>query len=315
MSDPSASHEFHHRDAPLLVLLNRASGNGQGEELAEHITELFRKLGGDADVHALDGEQIVARVEQGFGEHARCVVAAGGDGTVRIVATALVGTQHTLALLPLGTMNLFARSLAVPLELEAAVEVALRGKDARVDLCSVNGQAVLTNTSAGLYAEITAARERRRKQHQHWPRFVRWIYDSIASFWRMGKRWWRSGLTLSVDGERHPLPTRLFSVSNNEYAGWAQPKRRHDGKLSVLIPEPLSRLRTFWTAIKVALFGPRDVSEVNVRLANEVDVLGRGKIKAVLDGEVQTLSLPLEIRPLHDALTVRIPNAPPEDAD
>ena len=66
-------------------------------------------------------------------------------------------------------------------------------------------------------------------------------------------------------------------------------------------------MRMLWTALKVAFVGPRQVREVTVRLAREVDVLGKGSIKAVLDGEVAQMSLPLRIRPLPLVIEVRVP--------
>ncbi len=77
------------------------------------------------------GEQMVRRaVEQG----AELVLSAGGDGTVMAVSRGLAGSEVPLGLLPMGTGNLLARNLSLPLELEAALEVALDGRSRRLDL-------------------------------------------------------------------------------------------------------------------------------------------------------------------------------------
>lgn len=62
------------------------------------------------------------------------VIAAGGDGTVRAVTTALSETKVPCGIVPIGTGNLLARNLGIPLELAPAVDVALTGEERDIDL-------------------------------------------------------------------------------------------------------------------------------------------------------------------------------------
>lgn len=75
--------------------------------------------------------QAVAAVEGAAG----LVIAAGGDGTVRLVASALCGTGVPMGIVPVGTGNLLARNLDLPLDEDAAVERAFRGSDSTIDMC------------------------------------------------------------------------------------------------------------------------------------------------------------------------------------
>lgn len=63
------------------------------------------------------------------------VLVSGGDGTVMACVSALAGTQVPLAVLPGGTGNLLALNLDIPLDLEAAIDVALKGERHRIDVC------------------------------------------------------------------------------------------------------------------------------------------------------------------------------------
>ena len=65
------------------------------------------------------------------------VLAAGGDGTVRVVADGLAGSGITMGIVPAGTANLLARNLDLPMDEEDAIEVALGGRTRTIDLIKI----------------------------------------------------------------------------------------------------------------------------------------------------------------------------------
>jgi diacylglycerol kinase (ATP) len=85
-----------------------------------------------------EGTPLVERVREAVADGADLVVAAGGDGTVRNVATALVGAVTPLGIVPLGTFNNFARSLNIPMDPTAAWQVILKGQTRSVDVGLAN---------------------------------------------------------------------------------------------------------------------------------------------------------------------------------
>src|SRR5690606_18763132 len=87
------------------------------------------------------------------------VLAGGGDGTVSAAAGALMETGKALAVLPAGTMNLFARGLGIPLDLEDAVAALATGTVRAVDIATVNGRPFIHQFSVGLHSELIQRRE------------------------------------------------------------------------------------------------------------------------------------------------------------
>jgi len=83
------------------------------------------------------------------------VIAAGGDGTISVVAHGLADTGGTLGILPLGTANDFARALSVPRDTSAAARLMQRGTVHRTDLVSVNGRCFTTVGGLGLVSRST----------------------------------------------------------------------------------------------------------------------------------------------------------------
>lgn len=106
------------------------------------------------------------------------VLAAGGDGTVRAVATELVGREISLGVVPLGTGNLFARNIGLPYsDLEACVREALHGIRHRVDTLNLTlersggktqDEVSLVIAGAGLDAEVMANTRDVLKQRAGW---------------------------------------------------------------------------------------------------------------------------------------------------
>lgn len=92
----------------------------------------------------------ISQAQEAVDAGAAIVVAAGGDGTTRAVAGVLAGTGVALGLLPMGTGNLLARNLGVPLnDADAAVDVIVNGRERTMDLC----RATVTGPDGGTKQE------------------------------------------------------------------------------------------------------------------------------------------------------------------
>ncbi len=101
-----------------------------------------------------DGSELARKaVEQG----ADIVIAAGGDGTINDIIQGLVGSETALAVLPTGTVNVWAREMGIPLDAHGAQQVLINGQTRHVDVGCINGRYFLLMVGIGFDGEVTQA--------------------------------------------------------------------------------------------------------------------------------------------------------------
>lgn len=128
------------------------------------------------------------------------VLACGGDGTVTACAEGLAGTGTPLAIVPMGTGNLLARNLDLPVDLDEALVVALTGKDTRIDAGTANGTPFVVMAGLGLDARMISDTSEPLKKRLGWAAYA------ISVIRHLRDRPIRA--TLTADGGR---PVRLRS--------------------------------------------------------------------------------------------------------
>src|SRR5688572_24668772 len=120
----------------VIVLLNAKAGSARSSASVDHaqrLREAFQAEGIDADVRPTLGPDLADHARRAARERPTAVVAAGGDGTVSGVAGGLAGGDIPLGIIPLGTLNHFAKDLKLPIELEPAIEMIRSGNVREVD--------------------------------------------------------------------------------------------------------------------------------------------------------------------------------------
>ncbi|MEA2933393.1 MAG: hypothetical protein QOD74_39, partial [Variibacter sp.] len=156
----------------VAVLLNAGAGalrNGKTEQSLELLKTALRDRGVSANFESCAGEELRSAAERAL-QAARtgkidAVVVGGGDGSIRTVASVFAGTDVPLGVLPLGTLNHFAKDLGIPTDPQAAAEVIAAGKTRNVDTAQVNGLTFVNNSSIGIYPYLVIDRERRQARH------------------------------------------------------------------------------------------------------------------------------------------------------
>ncbi|MBC7906966.1 MAG: sphingosine kinase [Rhodospirillaceae bacterium] len=239
------------------------------------------------------------------------VIAGGGDGTILTAILAGLGDTKPLGILPLGTLNLLARDLELPLDpIEAAVSLA-KGHSASIDLAEVNGLPFAIWASLGMHPWVVHRRDKlQRGGLKKWPAFA------LAAL-RAFRRYPLVRVTLSVGGELITVTTPLLVISNNAWPEQTMPLKREAldrGELVVHVAKVNSRLGLLWLAVN-ALFGVWRIGRLlDTYKADEVRVTSRKRRMMVsLDGEVTVLRSPLVFRLRPKALTVLMPRSEPEN--
>jgi diacylglycerol kinase family enzyme len=292
----------------LAIILNSASGTAGKPETAARVTELFDAAGVPTRMHLLSSpEALPAIVERELAEGADAVVAGGGDGTVNTIASILAGGPTPLGVLPLGTLNHFAKALQIPVDLDKAVDIIAKGHLTRVDLGRVNGCVFVNNCSIGIYTTIVERRERLRAQGiGKWPAFFRAVLEVL-------RREEEVYVRLEVEGRQTVSRTPFVFVGNNEYEvegiHLGARTRLDAGRLFAYLA-PRVHTRDLPKLLTQALLG-RAKQDGHLEVVSSADLwietlYGRD-VKVACDGELLTLKPPLHFRSWPRALDVMVP--------
>ncbi len=197
----------------VVAVINPGAGKGDATELVDSLTQRFKSAGLATEViFSQNGAEIVQAARSAVQQKPLAIIAGGGDGTINAVASALVDTRIPLGVLPLGTLNHFAKDLHIPLELEEATRNIMAGHLVNIDVGEVNDRIILNNSSLGLYPSIVRLRDQQQERlgRGKWPAFV-WAALTVLH------RYPFLNVRLSIDGNELTRRTPFVFIGNNEY--------------------------------------------------------------------------------------------------
>lgn len=298
-----------------IIVLNPGAGGGG----VDHENELRELVAQHPHLEALwlieqEPEQIVAQLKKMLAEEPALagVAAAGGDGTVMQVIDVLMGRDDAqrpaLGILPVGTGNLLAKSLLIPLTMPEAVALLDSGSPYGMDVACANHHHFALVAGAGVDAAIM--RETTREKKRRWGPLAYFI-TGMQYIFGPGKHKTRFHITLDGDRSIRTKGAGVLVINRNGFmnslinVGPMGPL--NPGLLDICVLRAGNWLQAIPMLVRLFTADYRDPAMDHYQ-AKEVRVVARPQVSVQTDGDVTTTT-PLQIYMLPNALKVMVPQA------
>jgi diacylglycerol kinase family enzyme len=296
------------------ALFNRDGGTFRTTDMdayAKKAEQVFRDAGHEIECRAVHGKDIVAALQKAAGEKdVDALIAGGGDGTISAAAGIAWKTGLPLGVVPAGTMNLFARSLKLPLDIWASLDTLANGRIMNADIGTADGRPFVHQFSAGLHARMVRMR------------------DAMNYASRMGKIAANVRASVGVmldppqfevefdaDGHHEHRWVSAINVSNNPFGDNSLmfSEELNTGHLGFYLTDPLRPSGAARLAVDILRGKMRQNTAVTEMHAHSVDLHFPKLYKnanCVLDGELMPLGRDVSIRLHNEELKVIVPKDP-----
>ncbi|HEY0370202.1 MAG TPA: diacylglycerol kinase family protein [Chthoniobacterales bacterium] len=261
------------------IILNPAARGERARRLHARIGELTHGAVLRATARCGDAECLArTAVEEGY----RRIVAAGGDGTVNEVVNGIAGTSASLGLLPLGTMNVFATELGLPVtDLKRCWEVIQEGETRQVDLPSANRKHFVQLAGVGFDAQVVKETSRAFKRS----------FGPLSYLVSAAQIAARTPPKLRIESEHAPVEEGSFVlIGNGRLYGGPFPFFKNavidDGVFDVLVFKRFNYLEII-RYIQDVILRPQITSpEVEYFQTTSLRVTSDGAVPVEIDGEL-----------------------------
>ncbi|WP_017317001.1 lipid kinase [Mastigocladopsis repens] len=285
-----------------LLLVNRQARQGQ-KRLPEAI-RCLKQLGLNLIEEYTEQPQHLDEIIKRYEHEVDLVIVGGGDGTLNAAVDALVETQLTLGILPLGTANDLARTLGIPNSLPEACKIIANGEVRRIDLGWVNGKHFFNVASCGLSAKIT---QRLTKETKRRWGILAYAITALQVIWESRP----FSAEISMNGKSISVKTVQIAVGNGRYYGGGMAVV-HDATIDDQRLDLYSlEIKHWWQIILVlpAMRQGRHIHWRGVRALSgqEIEIFTRKPRPINTDGEITTYT-PAHFRVIPNALSVLVPS-------
>lgn len=262
-----------------------------------HVRDRMASVGHQVDVKVVSGAEVEDALEDAArSEGLDAILVGGGDGTVSTAAAIAWKNGMRIGVIPAGTMNLFARSLGMPLDIWAAIDTLASGEFQDNDIGSCNGRAFVHQFSAGLHARMV----RLRNTFDYGSRagkIAASVRAAVATL--MNPPSFR--VNCVVDGKSFDRTVSAVSISANPFgtSPFLVAENMRSGQLGLYLADPLTNSMAAGLAIDILRGRLRESPLVLDMYPTSVDLSFPDHHKAtrgVIDGELVPLPRELSVR-------------------
>lgn len=290
------------RPSKLLFIINPRSGRGSDKALPILIADYAKKFFWDFRVHFLKGNsesELKSEIERFSPD---IVVAAGGDGTINMMADILNGSNIPLGIIPTGSANGMAKELNIPSRIEPALEICNKGKIKAIDLMRINGKTCIHLADVGLNARVVKRFEEDTKRglltyarHLFGEMFLLKVYT----------------FRILIDGiktKRKGVSMTFANASKYGTGAVINPGGKlDDGKFELIIIKPFPGIKLLSIAWKMFVNRLHTSDYVEIISCHSAQVFSNKKTTLQIDGEIFGKVKEISIESIPGALKVIVP--------
>ena len=287
----------------IYFIVNPIAGAGRSAKCFKEVRDLLDSKGIDYGIaiseysgHAIE----LTKTALAAGESR--IVAVGGDGTVNEVASALVGSEAVMGILPFGTGNDLCRTLDIPSDPEDALEVLLANHVRKMDAGTANGRFFLNVSGLGFDVDVLLSTEKFKKRFNGMLPYMLGLLQALFTLKR-------TTVKVRNGEELLDLDVLVLVAANGRYFGGgmmpAPDADLFDGKLDICIIKSMPKLRVLSVLSRFVKGKHLDIKEVLYFQADEITVETSQAHMLELDGEVCE-STPVVFRLLPGALPMLV---------
>lgn len=295
----------------FAAVLNQDGGTLRTVDIdafCERLRHTLEAAGHSVQIDIVSGREVAVALEKAIAKrNIDVVLAGGGDGTISTAASLLMNKKKALAILPAGTMNLFARGLGIPQTLDAALQSFADGEVMAVDMASANGQPFVHQFSVGMHAKMVQLRE-----NMDFGSRLGKIQASVRAAWATIKNPPALRVSLTVGKAEIVTRTTGIGISNNLFGEGHLPYADNPagGVLGIYVSVARRRHHLAKLFLDMLRGRLRESAHVEVHQADKAVLKIRSptkKFSAVLDGELIRLERETTIEIHPGALKVLVP--------